>query len=261
MKKIISFTFMLCLAASAIAQQGEAIDGMQVLYKKEVYGGVSLNMNGYGAFITYGKYKGAYKLNLLSVDLNFVKHEKETKNWNQLNDPNARPYFYGKQNNFYTVRIAAGKKIILTPKLRSKGVQVAYSWQAGPSLGFTKPIYLEIIYFTDGPISQPYLEVEKFDPDIHYIDNIYGRASGLRGFDELKFHPGLFGKFAFNFDYSNDKQALKGIETGLAVDAFGKRIPIMAPKILDDKPGNPRNHQVFVSAYINFFFGSKFDKK
>lgn len=261
LRKLIFISVVLSFKLPLIAQQSEAIDGLQVLYKKEAYGGISLNMNGYGAFFTYGKYKGAYKLNLLSLDFNFVKHEKETKTYNQLQDPNARSYFYGKENNFYTIRTAFGRKNILTPKLRNKGVQIGYSWQVGPSFGFTKPVYLEIIYLTEGPISQPYLQVEKFDPDKHYIDNIYGRASGLRGFSELKFHPGLFGKFAFNFDYSNDKQGLKGIETGLALDAFTQRIPIMAPKILDDKMDNPRNHQFFVSAYINFFIGNKFDKK
>ncbi|MFN0032214.1 MAG: hypothetical protein ACKVOR_08660 [Flavobacteriales bacterium] len=249
------------ICAAASFAQSNVDDGLQVLYKKEAYGGISLNMNGYGAFFTYGKYKSAYKLNLFSIDLNFVKHEKETKNYNPWQDPNARPYFYGKQNNFYTIRTAVGKKNIKTLKLRNKGVQIGYSWQAGPSFGFTKPVYLEILYSTEGPIQQQYLQVEKFDPDKHYIDNIYGRASGLRGFDELKFHPGVFAKFAFNFDYSNDKQGLKGIETGIATDVFTHRIPIMAPEILEDDISNPRNHQIFLSAYINFFFGSKFDRK
>ncbi len=259
--KNFAITILAFLSTAILTAQKPADESLQVLYKKEAYGGVSLNMNGYGAFFTYAKYKTAFKLNLYNIDLNFVKHEKETKTWSPLNDPNARPYFYGKQNNFYTLRAAFGKKYIIAPKLRSKGVQVAYSWQAGPVFGFTKPIYLEIIHFVDSAPNQYYIEVEKFNPDKHYTDNIYGRASGLRGFNELKFHPGIFGKFAFNFDYSNDKQGLKGIETGIAVDGFTQRIPIMTPKVLDDKLDNPRNHQFFISAYINFFFGSKFDKK
>ncbi|MBX7052519.1 MAG: hypothetical protein K1X54_10835 [Flavobacteriales bacterium] len=231
-----------------------------VLYKKQRYGGLNLNMNGYGFTGTLAKYDGAYKLWLLNADLLFVKHEKETKTWSPINDPNARPYFYGKQNSFFTLRTGLGRKIVITEKLRKKsGVQVAYNWQTGPVFGFTKPVYLEIIYTTDTPIQQYYLEVEKFDPDRHYIDNIYGRASGLRGFDQLKFYPGAFFKFAFSFEYSNTKERLKGIETGAAIDVFAKRIPIMALYSEDSK--NPKNHQLFFSLYINFFFGTKYDQK
>ena len=231
-----------------------------ILFRKQRYGGLNLNTNGYGANLTLGKYQGAYKLWLFNADLLFVKHEKETKTWNPVNDPNARPYFYGKQNNFYTLRTGFGKKIVVTEKLRKKnGVQVSYAWQAGPVFGFTKPIYLEIIYVSDTPNSQPYLEIEKFDPDRHYIDNIYGRASGFRGFDELRIQPGAFFKFAFSFEYSNEKDRLKGIETGVAVDAFARRIPIMA--IYTQDSTNPKNHQLFLSLYINFFFGTKYDQK
>jgi len=142
--------------------------------------------------------------------------------------------------------------------LRRSGVQISYNWLAGPTFGFTKPVYLEIIY-TDEPNQQPYLEVEKFNPDLHYIDNIYGRASSLRGFDELKFHPGAFGKFSFTFEYSNERERLKGIEAGAAADFFARRIPIMA--IYDDESKNPKNHQLFLTLYLNFFIGTKYDQK
>jgi hypothetical protein len=229
-----------------------------ILFKKQRYAGVNLNTNGFGINGTLAKYDGAYKMWLFNADLLFVKHEKETKTWNPVNDPNARPYFYGKQNNFYTLRAGIGRKIVLTEKLRKSGVQVAYNWQAGPTFGFTKPIYLEIIYIGDA-LTQAYLEIEKFNPDRHYIDNIYGRASGLRGFDELKFHPGAFFKFAFSFEYSNERERLKGIETGISVDAFPRRIPIMA--MYDNDSKNPRNRQIFLGLYLKFFFGTKYDQK
>lgn len=247
---------LIMVSLSAIAQP--IPESEIILFKKQRYGGLNLNTNGFGATGTIARYDGAYKMWLFNSDLLFVKHEKETKTWNPVNDPNARPYYYGKLNNFYSLRLGVGRKIVVTEKLRRSGVQVAYNWLAGPNLGFTKPIYLEIIYMGE-PNSQPYLEIEKFDPDKHYIDNIYGRASGLRGFDELKFHPGAFFKFAFSFEYSNEKERLKGIETGVAIDAFARRIPIMA--IYTDESKNPSNHQFFFSLYINFFFGTKYDQK
>jgi len=256
MRKFLLLYIICFTVTSAVAQ---SIPEEQILlYRKQRYGGLNLNTFGYGATATFGRYKGAYKVNLYNVDVLFVKHEKETKTWNPLNDPNARPYFYGKENNFYAIHAGFGRKIIVTEKLRRSGVQVAYNWLVGPVFGFTKPVYLEILYPGDTPSSQPYLQVEKFDPDKHYIDNIYGRASGLRGFDELKFHPGLFFKFGFSFEYSNERERLKGVETGIAVDAFTHRIPIMS---LSEETNNPKNHQAFMSLYINFFFGTKYDQK
>ena len=229
-----------------------------LLYKKIRQIGLNLNTSGYGVNTLFGRYTDAKHMWLFGADLMFVKHEKETKTWNPVNDPNARPYYYGKLNNFYVLRAQLGRKKILTEKLRRSGVQVSCNWLVGPSFGFTKPIYLEIIYM-DEPNKQPYLEVEKFNPDLHYIDNIYGRASSLRGFDELKFQPGAFGKFSFTFEYSNERQRMQGIEAGAAADLFARRIPIMA--IYDDDSKNPKNHQLFFTLYINFFIGTKYDQK
>lgn len=248
-----------CVLRSMNAQQ-DLYGEPTILYSRQIYGGPNLNLNGFGGFLTYAKYRDAFRLRVYNLDINFVKHEKETKAWTPLNDPNARSYFYGKENNFYTIRMGIGNKKIFTEKLRKSGVQLSYLWQAGPVFGFTKPVYLEIIYTNEGQSRTYYLEVERFDADKHFVDNIYGRASGLRGLGELKFHPGIFAKFAFNFEYSNYKDGLKGIETGLSADVFTQRIPIMSPKILKEDMSNPRNHQIFLSLYINFFFGKKYNK-
>ena len=251
---LIGFLLFMChLAAAQPIPESEIL-----LYNKMRQIGINVNTNGYGISTKFGRYTNATQLWIFGGDLLFVKHEKETKTWNPVNDPNARPYYYGKLNNFYELRAQIGRKKILTEKLRQSGVQISYNWTIGPSFGFTKPVYLEIVYRNE-PNNQPYLEVEKFDPDLHYIDNIYGRASSLRGFDELKFHPGAFGKFSFTFEYSNERERLKGIEAGMAADAFSRRIPIMA--IYDDASTNPKNHQLFLSLYLNFFIGTKYDQK
>ena len=256
MMRFMFISFILGVGMHALSQPIPESDIL--LYKKMRQVGINLNTNGYGINTKFGRYTDATHLWIFGADLMFVKHEKETKTWNPVNDPNARPYYYGKLNNFYIARAQIGRKKIITEKLRHSGVQISYNWMVGPSFGFTKPVYLEIIYM-DEPNNQPYLEVEKFDPDVHYIDNIYGRASSLRGFDELKFQPGAFGKFSFTFEYSNERERLKGIEAGIAADAFSRRIPIMA--IYNDESKNPKNHQLFLSLYLNFFIGTKYDQK
>lgn len=241
----------------AIAASSQDIPESEILlYKKLRYFGADINTFGYGGTATFGKYKGARNVRLLTADLLFVKHEKEVKSWSQR--PAGRTFIYGKQNSFFALRTTWGKSHIVAEKLRRSGVQLAYNWQLGPVFGFTKPVYLEV----ENPDTNTGLpKIEKFDVDKHYHNNIYGRASGLRGLDELKFYPGATAKFAMNFEYSNERERLKGIEVGGAVDVFHKRIPIMAEKILRDDLSNPKNHQVFFSLYINLFFGTKYDQR
>lgn len=227
-----------------------------LLYKKLRYFGVNLNTFGYGGNASFGKFKGARDARLLSADLQFVKHEKEMKSYSSFN-PTGRAFFYGKQNSFITLRTMYGRKHIIAEKLRRSGVQVAYTLHAGPVFGFTKPIYLEIV----NPDTETGLPlIEKFDVDKHF-NNIYGRASALRGLGELRFYPGLTAKAAMSFEYSNERERLKGIETGVALDVFHKRIPIMTEKVLREDMTNPKNHQVFFSIYINIFFGTKYDQR
>ncbi|MFM7729727.1 MAG: hypothetical protein ACKO6L_01670 [Flavobacteriales bacterium] len=255
MKRIL-FLSILCMAAFNLSAQDIPRKDM-LLFNKQRIGGIQLATNGYGFNGTFGKYKGAYQLRLIHLSANFVKHEKETKTWNPVQDPNARPYFYGKLNNFYTLRLGLGRMKVITEKLRKSGVQVSYLWHTGASVGITKPVYLEIIYLSE-PMRTPYLEIEKFDPNRHYIDNIYGRASGLRGMNELTVYPGAYAQFAFRFEYSTEKERLRGLEAGMTAEAFPTRIPIMS---IDDESSNPQNHRLFLSMYVNFFIGTKYDQK
>jgi len=93
--------------------------------------------------------------------------------------------------------------------------------------------------------------VEKYDPVEHTANNIYGRAGGLRGFNEIEFVPGLHGAFAFNFEYHQKRESIKAIEIGTTVDFF----PTGPVNIMAFAP----NQQLFINFYINLQFGSKFN--
>lgn len=223
-------------------------DGPTIVYNKQILGGLTLHSNGWGAYFQMGKYKGVKKVLLFDLDIVSMKHEKEVKSYNPVYE-DSRSYVYGKMNNFYVIRPLIGRKKILTQKERRSGVQVGYSWMFGPSIGITKPVYLEIGYPS---IPYDYLSVEKYDPERHFFDDIYGRASGLRGFSELGIIPGASAKFALNFEYSNQKDRLKGLEVGAALDVYFKEVPIMAEEYVD------KNRQYFLTLYINLFFGKKY---
>ncbi len=257
MKKAIAILMLLFVAATGSAQN-ELYDEPVVIYSNQHYGGLQLNTNGYGAYFNFGINKGAYKVRLFTFDLSFVKHEKEARSYSS--DPNARAYFYGKQNNLYVLRTGIGDKKIIAEKLRKNGVQISRCWSAGPLLGFTKPVYLEIVKVDEQLTATYYLETERFDPDKHYPENIYGRASGLRGLGEMKVHPGVFFRYGYNFEYSNYKDGLKGLEVGAALDVYPKKIEIMSEKILETYNKGATNHQFFLSLYVNLFFGRKYNK-
>jgi len=235
--------------------QSELYDEPVILYSHQIYGGFNVHTNGWGGSVTIGKYREAHKIWLYSFDAVGMKHEKEVKSFNPVYEQ-SKSYVYGKLNSFFILRPGVGQMRILTDKLRHSGVQVAYTWLVGFSAGITKPVYLEIGYPS---IPYDYLAVEKYDPSKHYFDDIYGRASGINGLDEMKLHPGGFAKFAFNFEYSNEKDRLKGLEVGAVVDVFPTRIPIMAEKI--GELDGVKNKNLFFSFYLNIFLGKKYIKR
>lgn len=236
--------------------QSELYDEPTIIYRNQIYGGGILHTNGLGAYIYGGRYRGVKKVLLFGIEGVTMKHDKEIRSFNPVYE-DSRSYIYGKMNNFYVLRPSFGVRKIITEKVRKSGVQVGYTWLAGPSIGILKPVYLEIGYPS---IPYQYLAVERYDPSRHFFDSIYGRASGLNGLNELQIRPGAFFKFAFNFEYANEKDRLKGMDVGFALDAYANRIPIMAalPDPFTGEPSNA-NRQFFLTFFVNFFIGSKFN--
>jgi hypothetical protein len=226
----------------------DSADSPTIIYNKQMSGGLNIHSNGFGGFFQIGKYRGVRNILLFNVDLVTMKHEKEVKSYNPVYE-DSRSYVYGKLNNFYTLRPMIGKKKVLAQKERRSGVQVAYQWMVGPTIGLTKPVYLEIGYPS---IPYDYLSVEKYNPEQHFFDDIYGRASGLRGISELGIIPGASAKFGLNFEYSNLKDRMKGLEIGAVLDFYWKEVPIMAEEYVDS------NRQYFLTLYLNIFFGKKY---
>ncbi len=237
-------------SVSLIAQEQEAtiFDEATIIYKKSLFGGAVIHTNGWGAHITIGRNKTAFKSRIYQLDIMNMKHPKEIRSLNAFYD-DSRSYIYGKLNSFILLRPTIGTRTVKFDKIRTSGVAVGYTWRVGPVLGFTKPVYLEII--SPGPAQFNQIVVERYDPEAHTANNIYGRAGGLRGFNELKLIPGLHGAFGINFEYDPKREGLKGIEVGATVDYFPlKPVEIMA---------YATNHQLFVNFYINLQFGSKYN--
>ncbi len=185
----------------------------------------------------------------LEAQLVGMKHPKEIKTIN-TRFSNPKSFIYGKMNTLTILRMAAGQQHILYSKADKTGVEIRLNYAGGVSMGLAKPVYLLIERSTNPEITTKEVE-EKYDPADDYqnnVDNIIGRAPFTRGIGELRPYPGLFVKSALNFEYAPYHEDIKSLEIGVALDAFGKEVPIMA---------FTKNKQFFLSFYITLIYGQK----
>lgn len=225
-------------------------DDPTLFLTKEAYGGGFIHSNGWGLNFRYGKHVTGTKKRIFEGEFATMKHPKEVKVVNPFID-NAKSYIYGKQNMFLILRANYGIRKILSYKGDRGGVEINYNYFIGASLGFTKPIYLEILYPTDNP-TQYKKVTEKFDHTRHFNDNIYGNSGFAYGINELTLHPGISSKLGVSFDWSRYDDEVRKIETGIMFDIYPKKIPIMA--VLGP---NDYNKQMFFNLYFNYLFGKK----
>jgi len=234
------------MAMHSVAQQ-TSFDDDRTLYSKEVTGGLVIHSDGWGVNFTHAKYRTAKNRRLLGIEIVSMKHPKEVKSFNPYYE-DSRGYFYGKLNHMVVLRPTYGMKRQISDKIRRSGVEVNWFWAVGASIALVKPVYLQI-----GTTEVPYesIVVERYDPEVHFTERIYGRASWFRGIEESTFYPGAFGKIGMNFEYAGPSVSIKALECGAALDVYGQTIPLMADV------GDVRNKQFFVTLFASIQFGKK----
>ncbi len=218
-----------------------------VRISKEVWVGVTAHTDGFGLNYNTAKFKTYKSKSLLNIEFFNVKDNKEYKIYGAP-DENAKKYVYGKLNSFGIFRAGLGKRKVLIEKLRERGVQLAFNWTAGTSIGFVKPVYLEVLKFDilDNLVG---ISSEKYDPNVHRFSDIYGKARWSSGLFETKLTPGAYFKFGLEFDYSLTREVINAIELGFIIDGFYKPIKIMAEN---------NAKYAFPNLYLNFSLGNKF---
>lgn len=247
MKRVLFIVF-ISISSFSFGQQNpfEYEEEKPPLMKNEFSFGLNIHTSGWGLDFRRGKHITGYKKRVFEAELVSMKHAKEIRSVNPYFD-NAKSFFYGKMNTLTVLRTGVGKQKVIYSKAEKGGVEVRLNYTAGLSLGFAKPVYLNILYPTQ--YDREYeVVVEKYDPEKHYIDNIYGRAPFTEGFSEIKVYPGGYAKLGFSFESGNYADDVKVIEVGAALDAFGKKIPIMA---------YAENNQFYFNFYINLLYGRK----
>ena len=254
MKRLLFFLFVFSFAihCSVSAQTNEtpALEEDQtMLYNYEASGGFFYHTGGpaFPPGLIYRKSKRVtgYKKKFYEIEFLTMKNPKEIKLPNPYVE-NGKPYSYGKLNTFLIFRGGVGMQHTLFGRNQHSGVEVRYLYSGGLSAGLTKPIYLEILK-QQAPFEYE-IVVERYDPEKHFVDNIYGRAAFTYGLDEMKFYPGGYAKFALSFEYGTGSTDVKTVEAGIVADYFGQTIPIMA--YVD-------NRSYFVNLYVALTWGGK----
>lgn len=245
MKKILLLYISVFFSLSYSFGQGEIDTSQRIFYRNESTVAGLLNSNGLALNYRYARRIDAFKKTTFEGELAYIKHPKEVK-ISTNTYPTNKSYVYGKVNQFYALRGGVGFQKEIFSKFDKGGISIRYFYNAGLSIGMLKPIYYEVEYYTSDPNTANY-KIEKFNTDQHITSTqILGKASFFKGFNEIKVIPGIYGKLGFTFEFGDLDRIFHAIETGVIIDAFPKKIQIMATQ---------KNNQVFFALFLSYRFG------
>lgn len=225
------------ISSSGLHAQGEIDEEQKILFRNEKTYGLALNSNGWGAGYRYGKRINARKKWLFEGDINYVKHEKEKKEFNYYSTSFSR-FVYGKTNAAVNLRLGVGRQRELIEKFDKNSISIRTVWSVGASAVFLKPIYYKIL---EGDV----FVIKKFEEDVPFF-YIWEKAPFYKGMNELRVIPGGYAKAGFSFEFSKTDRKMSVLETGLFVELYPQEIEIMA---------NEMNHFLLRGIYFSYRFG------
>lgn len=243
---IIALFTIFSLSTSHAQEVGD--DYGKSILRKEWNGFIMLHSNGWGGGYRKGIQKTILRKNFFEVEFNFVKHDKEVQGRNPYFS-SAKNYSFGKLNRLNVIRAGVGTQHVLNTKPYWGGTEVRYFYYGGVSLGLTSPIYLNILKL-DTTYFLPIVDVEKYDPNKHDIDNIYGGGPFGKGWFEIIPHPGAYLKTGFSFEFGTNDRVVRSLDAGAILDVYPYPIKMMA--------FNPNQYYLF-SFYISVHFGARKD--
>jgi hypothetical protein len=267
---------MICLPFLVAAQQNKAQEKQQkaaekkakieqlikqeeegaLVFQKQSTFGLNFNSDGFGFTYEHGKYKTIKKTNLWWLSLGERKDPKQYKQTNTFTGGGGgvvffgNSYVYGKQNNFYYLRLGFGQQKLLGAKGSKNGVAVSAIYGGGLSLGMLKPYYVQVpdnsaqgtgtkdIKYTDSTAST------FLDPTA-----IIGGSGFGKGLGEIKFVPGATTRVALRFDYGRFRETISALEVGINAEFYSQAMPILVG-VNDQK-------KFFFNGYIALQFGRR----
>jgi len=212
----------------------------QTVTSKEWDISIFLNTAGGGIGCQYGWTPDHFNKHFWEIDFLYNKHPKAVRGTSSM--PGSKPYSFGKLYDLFFLRGGYGYQRIMNHKPYWGGVELRYTLSAGFSLGMGLPVYLRVM------TQENKIEVERFDPAIHMIEDIYGNAGFFKGIGKTALRPGFYGKTGLRFDFSKKELVIHVLEIGVTIDMVFPFIQQMA--FIKAKP-------FYFGAYIGYHFGKK----
>jgi hypothetical protein len=206
-------------------------------YDKEFIWGINKNTNGglIGSLVfKWSRGMGNDVYRTFGFELSNVKHPKETR----VQSNTGQSFIIGKTNYLYTIRLQYGRDKLLFRKDTQQGVQINAGFMGGPTIAFHAPYY---ILTPDG-------EYEKYDPLVHFDNGAVGTGKLFQGLGQSETLLGINVKGGVSFEFGTYKNNVAGIEVGLMVEAFTKKVILMPTQ---------DNRAVFPSAYVLLYWGKR----
>ena len=239
---LIGFAF--AFSAQTAAPQTSQDKNLNVLYRNEASGSIFLHTSGFGLNYRRAHHLTGTRKKVFEIDALTMHHAKEVK---ISHTENSKGYYYGKINSLIIFRPGVGFQNTIFRRGERKSVEIRYSTFIGASLCLAKPVYLEILHHIQGS-DQQVISTEKYDPEVHNQNNIYGRSTFFTGINRSTIYPGGYAKFAVSCEYAESKNEVKALEIGTVLDVYPRPVPVMAIK---------KNNSFFVTLYASFVFGKK----
>ena len=244
---ILGFLFSEVSYAQSVGDTG---DEPGFIYRREYSFFPIIHTEGWGLGFRWGQNNTVNSQRYIDFHITNMKHPKEIRTSNSFYFEDARSYVYGKQYYVFMARLGFGSMKVLNEKPYWGGVDVRHFWSIGPTIAMAKPVYLYVIDDSSYMYSY-YLQLEKYNPEVHNTGNIYGRGPFFQGFGESKLYPGLSFTTGLSFEFGPEKTSVRYLEVGATADLFLKSIPIMAYNT---------NEQYFITFYLSYHFGRRYNK-
>jgi len=233
-----------------------------ILYQKESGVNARIYTNGFSFGYQIGK---IVKYNLSQyyfAEFGELKDPIETRQQKNisLSGPRGtfRGFIFGKQNNFYPLRLGVGEKRFLSEKGKRKGLAMGVSYEGGATLGLLKPYYLILRHTSDNPGNLTSIRSEKYSlENAHRFlnwDDVFGADKLTKGLDELGIIPGVHVKGSLHFDWGAYGEFIRSAEIGIMADGYIKDVPILAD---NEEMGINNNQNIYLNLFVNLRLGRR----
>lgn len=217
--------------------------------ERAFYGGIMYKTSGLG-IVYQNKFDGQKgQGKQFDVELATYRHPQETKTFNaDVNNPT--PFVYGKLNKVVILKTQYSFSYKIAQFTDAQRVGIDFIYGAGVSVGFLKPVYINLIV----PDASGYETVvsEKYDPVKHWDKTrIAGYTDGRIGLSEINYKAGLSVSAGIGFMWGYFTNYPKRLETGFYSEFFNKGLPVMA---------FTKNKSLQNGIFIKLFFGKKVAK-